>query len=108
MLDRLDGEDGPGVVVMASRPLDPAAYGRIILGEGDRIAKMVEFRDATEEERAVRLCNSGMMASRAKDLFRWLAKVGNDNAAGAYYLPPLGHIPPPPGGGGGGLRGGAD
>jgi bifunctional UDP-N-acetylglucosamine pyrophosphorylase/glucosamine-1-phosphate N-acetyltransferase len=87
MLDRLDSEDGPGVVVLASCPDDPAKYGRIVLGKGDHIAKMVEFRDATEEERAVRLCNSGMMAVRAADLFRWLAKVGNDNAAGEYYLP---------------------
>jgi len=87
MLDRLDGDDGPGVVVLASSPADPLKYGRIILGEGDRVAKMVEFKDATEEERAVRLCNSGMMAVRAKDLFRWLGQVGNDNAAGEYYLP---------------------
>jgi bifunctional UDP-N-acetylglucosamine pyrophosphorylase/glucosamine-1-phosphate N-acetyltransferase len=87
MLDRLDGEDGPGVVVLASTPDDPLKYGRIILGEGDHIAKMVEFKDATEEERAVRLCNSGMMAVRSADLFRWLDKVGNDNAAGEYYLP---------------------
>ena len=92
MLDRLDGGDGPGVVVLASCPADPAKYGRIILGEGDRIAKMVEFRDATEQERAVRLCNSGMMAVRAKDLFRWLAKVGNDNAASEYYLPDVVNI----------------
>ena len=87
MLDRLDGEGGPGVVVLASTPDDPLKYGRIILGEGDHIAKMVEFKDATEEERAVRLCNSGMMAVRSADLFRWLGKVGNDNAAGEYYLP---------------------
>src|SRR4051795_2757470 len=87
MLDRLDGESGPGVVVLASCPPDPLKYGRIILGEGDLIAKMVEYKDATEEERAVRLCNSGMMAVRSRDLFRWLGKVGNDNAAGEYYLP---------------------
>jgi bifunctional UDP-N-acetylglucosamine pyrophosphorylase/glucosamine-1-phosphate N-acetyltransferase len=87
MLDRLDGNDGPGVVVLASCPEDPLKYGRIILGEGDRIARMVEYKDATEEERAVRLCNSGMMAVRARDLFRWLDKVGNDNAASEYYLP---------------------
>jgi bifunctional UDP-N-acetylglucosamine pyrophosphorylase/glucosamine-1-phosphate N-acetyltransferase len=87
MLDRLDGDDGPGVVVLASCPEDPLKYGRIILGEGDRIARMVEYKDATEEERAVRLCNSGMMAVRARDLFRWLDEVGNDNAAGEYYLP---------------------
>ena len=89
MLDRLDGDGGPGVVVLASSPADPLKYGRIILGEGDRIAKMVEFKDATEEERAVRLCNSGMMAVRAKDLFRWLDQVGNDNAANEYYLPDI-------------------
>ncbi|HXS49004.1 MAG TPA: bifunctional UDP-N-acetylglucosamine diphosphorylase/glucosamine-1-phosphate N-acetyltransferase GlmU [Sphingomicrobium sp.] len=92
MLDRLDGGDGPGVVVLASCPENPLKYGRIILGEGDRIAKMVEYKDATEEERAVRLCNSGMMAIRAKDLFRWLGKVGNDNAAGEYYLPDVVNI----------------
>ena len=89
MLDRLDGGDGPGVVVLASTPADPLKYGRIILDDGDRIAKMVEYKDATEEERAVRLCNSGMMAVRARDLFRWLDQVGNDNAAGEYYLPDI-------------------
>jgi bifunctional UDP-N-acetylglucosamine pyrophosphorylase/glucosamine-1-phosphate N-acetyltransferase len=89
MLDRLDGEQGPGIVVLASSPEDPLKYGRIILGEGDRIAKMVEFKDATDEERAVRLCNSGMMAVRGSDLFRWLSEVGNDNAAGEYYLPDI-------------------
>ncbi|HEX4801160.1 MAG TPA: bifunctional UDP-N-acetylglucosamine diphosphorylase/glucosamine-1-phosphate N-acetyltransferase GlmU [Sphingomicrobium sp.] len=92
MLDRLDGDGGPGVVVLASCPPDPLKYGRIILGEGDRIAKMVEYKDATEEERAVRLCNSGMMAVRSRDLFRWLAQVGNDNAAGEYYLPDVVNI----------------
>jgi len=92
MLDRLDGESGPGVVVLASRQADPAKYGRIVLGEGDRIAKMVEYKDATEEERAIDLCNSGMMAVRAEDLFRWLGKVGNDNAAGEYYLPDIVNI----------------
>src|SRR5215213_5171215 len=87
MIDRLGGSGGPGVVVLASYQTDPANYGRIILDEGDRIAKMVEYRDASPQERAVKLCNSGMMAVRAKDLFRWLEKVGNKNAAGEYYLP---------------------
>src|SRR5947209_3927103 len=92
LLDRLDGDGGPGVVVLASCPADPAKYGRIILGEGDRIERMVEYRDATEEERAVRLCNSGMMAVRARDLFRWLGEVKNDNAAKEYYLPDVVNI----------------
>lgn len=88
MLDRLDGEDGPGVVVLGAVQQDPAAYGRII-AIGDRILKMVEFKDATEEERAVNLCNSGMLAVRCADLFRWLGQVGNANAAGEYYLPDI-------------------
>lgn len=92
MLDRLNGADDPGVVVLASCPPDPLKYGRIILGEDDRIAKMVEYKDASDEERAVRLCNSGMMAVRAPDLFRWLGEVGNDNAAGEYYLPDVVNI----------------
>jgi bifunctional UDP-N-acetylglucosamine pyrophosphorylase/glucosamine-1-phosphate N-acetyltransferase len=50
---------------------------------------MVEYRDANPAERAVRLCNSGMMAVRSADLFRWLAQVGNANAAGEYYLPDI-------------------
>jgi len=92
MLDRLNGASGPGIVVLASSPADPLRYGRIILGEGDRIAKMVEYKDATDEERAVRLCNSGMMAVRGSDLVRWLAQVGNDNAAHEYYLPDIVNI----------------
>jgi bifunctional UDP-N-acetylglucosamine pyrophosphorylase / glucosamine-1-phosphate N-acetyltransferase len=89
MLDRLAADDDPGVVVLASSPADGKTYGRVILGEGDRISKMVEFKDANEAERAVKLCNSGMMAVEAKDLFRWLAKVGNANAAGEFYLPDI-------------------
>ena len=89
MLSRLAAPDSPGIVVLAHTPVDPGAYGRVILGHGDLVAKMVEYKDATEAERAVRLCNSGMMALVAADLRRWLPQIGNDNAAGEYYLPDL-------------------
>ena len=89
MLGRLDGRDAPAIVVLASSPDDPKTYGRVILGEGDTIEKMVEYKDANEAERAVRLCNSGMMAVRSRNLWDWLAKVGNANAAGEYYLPDI-------------------
>ncbi|QIK79501.1 bifunctional UDP-N-acetylglucosamine diphosphorylase/glucosamine-1-phosphate N-acetyltransferase GlmU [Sphingomonas piscis] len=91
MLERLDAPDAPGVVVLGAVQNDPAAYGRII-ANGDRIVKMVEFKDASDEERAVRLCNSGMLAVRCADLFRWLGQVGNANAAGEYYLPDIVNI----------------
>ncbi len=89
MLNRLTAADNPGVVVLASSPADGKTYGRVILGDGDHISKMVEYKDANEAERAVKLCNSGMMAVQSADLFRWLAKVGNANAAGEYYLPDI-------------------
>lgn len=89
MLDRLNGEDGPAIVVVGFRPEDPGAYGRILADEDGTIQKMVEFKDATPEERKIDLCNSGMMAVRARDLFPLLARVGNDNAAGEYYLPDI-------------------
>lgn len=89
MLERLNAGDAPASVVLGFRPADPAAYGRIVADEAGRIGKMVEFKDASSEERAIDLCNSGLMASRAEDLFALLARVGNDNAAGEYYLPDI-------------------
>ena len=85
MIDRLNAPDAPAVVVLAFEPDDTLNYGRVIC-EGDRIVKMVEHKDATDAERACRLCNSGLVAVKAKDLFALLARVGNENAAGEYYL----------------------
>jgi bifunctional UDP-N-acetylglucosamine pyrophosphorylase/glucosamine-1-phosphate N-acetyltransferase len=89
MLDRLHGDDMPAAVVLGFRPPDPGAFGRVIADAEGRIERMVEFKDATPEERAVTLCNSGLMAVRGEDLFALLARVGNDNAAGEYYLPDI-------------------
>lgn len=89
MIDRLAAQDAPAAVVLGFRPADPAAYGRVIADADGRIARMVEFKDASPEERAVTLCNSGLMAVRSADLFGLLDRVGNDNAAGEYYLPDI-------------------
>lgn len=89
MIERLHGADDPACVVLGFRPDDAAAYGRIIADADGRIDKMVEYKDASEAERAVNLCNSGLMAVRAADLFALLARIGNDNVAGEYYLPDI-------------------
>ena len=81
MLERLNAEDQPAVVVLASRPQDPLHYGRIVADEDGVIAKMVEYKDASEEERRIDLCNSGLMAVRSADLWPLLSGVENDNAA---------------------------
>ncbi|MGB3470965.1 MAG: bifunctional UDP-N-acetylglucosamine diphosphorylase/glucosamine-1-phosphate N-acetyltransferase GlmU [Erythrobacter sp.] len=75
------------VAVLGFRPADPLAYGRII-AEGDgTVLKMVEFKDATDAERAVDLCNSGLIVAHSDDMWPLLEAVGNDNAQGEYYLP---------------------
>jgi len=85
MIDRLNAPDAPAVVVLAFEPADAQQYGRVIT-EGDYVTKMVEHKDATETERAVKLCNSGLMAAKARDLFALLSRVTDDNAAKEYYL----------------------
>ncbi len=89
MIERLHAADDPACVVLGFRPADAGAYGRIVAAPDGRIDRMVEFKDANEAERAINLCNSGLMAVRAEDLFSLLARVGNDNAAGEYYLPDI-------------------
>ncbi|OYY69346.1 MAG: UDP-N-acetylglucosamine diphosphorylase/glucosamine-1-phosphate N-acetyltransferase [Sphingomonadales bacterium 28-55-16] len=85
MVDRLNAPDAPAVVVLAFAPEDPTGYGRVIVEDG-RIMKMVEQKDATEAEKAVKLSNSGLMAVKARDLFPLLDRVTDDNAQKEYYL----------------------
>lgn len=81
----LDG--GARVAVLGFRPDDPLQYGRIIAGDDGSVAKMVEFKDASEEERACDLCNAGLLIAHSDDMWALLDAVGNDNAQGEYYLP---------------------
>ena len=73
------------LVVLGFDAADPARYGRLVT-QGDVLDRIVEFKDATPEERAITLCNSGVMAAKASDLFSWIDQVGNSNASGEYYL----------------------
>lgn len=85
MLEKLYGADNPAVVVLGFEPEHPLQYGRVI-AQGGLVSKMVEHKDASEAERACRMCNSGLMAVRGEELFGLLARVGNANAQGEYYL----------------------
>jgi len=74
------------LVILGFEAADPARYGRLVM-QGDTLERIVEFKDASEEERAITLCNSGLLACDAKVLMSLIDAVGNDNAAGEYYLP---------------------
>ncbi len=77
--------EGYAVVCLGFRPEDPARYGRLIMKNGE-LERIVEYKDATEEERAVNFCNSGMMCFDGEKMFEILAEISNENAAGEYYL----------------------
>ena len=78
--------EGAGLVLLAMRPEDPLRYGRLITDATGAVMRIVEWADASEAERAIRLCNAGVVSAPARDLFRWLRRVRNDNAKGEYYL----------------------
>jgi len=78
---------GARVAVLGFRPADPLAYGRIIADDDGTVRKMVEYKDANEEERVCTLCNSGVLIAHSRDIWPLLEEVGNDNAQGEYYLP---------------------
>ncbi len=73
------------IVVLGFDAADPGRYGRLVT-EGDTLLRIVEFKDATPAEREIRLCNSGVVMADTALLLRLAAAVGNDNAAGEYYL----------------------
>jgi bifunctional UDP-N-acetylglucosamine pyrophosphorylase / glucosamine-1-phosphate N-acetyltransferase len=73
------------LVILGFHAADPARYGRLVM-QGDRLERIVEFKDASPEQRELDFCNSGLMACDAATLFELVAEITNDNAAGEYYL----------------------
>ncbi len=73
------------VVILGFEAADPGRYGRLVMS-GDKLERIVEFKDATEAERSITLCNSGVVCAKAEVLFDLIDRVGNDNASGEYYL----------------------
>jgi bifunctional UDP-N-acetylglucosamine pyrophosphorylase/glucosamine-1-phosphate N-acetyltransferase len=73
------------VVVLGFHAREPGRYGRL-LTDGDQLLAIREYKDASAQERALTLCNSGVLCAEAALLLALVAEVGNDNAAGEYYL----------------------
>ena len=73
------------VVVLGFEAADPARYGRLVM-DGQQLDRIVEFKDASEDERTITLCNSGVVACNADLLFDLIDAVDNKNASEEYYL----------------------
>jgi bifunctional UDP-N-acetylglucosamine pyrophosphorylase/glucosamine-1-phosphate N-acetyltransferase len=78
-----------GLTFSGMRVPSPNMYGRMVMDEDGTLKKIVEFKDASAEEKNIQLCNGGIVCADGAKLFGWLAQVGNDNAQGEYYLTDL-------------------
>lgn len=87
LLDARRAAADPAAVVLGFRAVDPGPYGRLVCDADGALLRIVEAKDANRDELAIDLCSSGMMALDGREAFAMLAEIGNDNAAGEYYLP---------------------
>jgi bifunctional UDP-N-acetylglucosamine pyrophosphorylase/glucosamine-1-phosphate N-acetyltransferase len=77
---------GKGLAVLTTDLDDPSGYGRVVRDSGGGVSRIVEHKDASEGERAIREVNAGFYALGAALLARWLSGLRNDNAQKEYYL----------------------
>ena len=79
-----------GLALLAMRPRDPARYGRLLTRPdgkgGETVDRIVEWADASVEQRSIGLCNAGVLCAEASRFAGWLAQVRDDNANHEYYL----------------------
>lgn len=89
LLDAMRGDAKAGLGYLAMTPDDPTGYGRMLRNNNGYLEGIVEEKDADANEKKIGLCWSGVMCGRKGDMAQWLAKVGNQNAGGEYYLTDL-------------------
>jgi len=85
-LRRLLAARGQGLALLTETLADATGYGRIVRDAAEAIQRIVEHKDASEAEQAIREVNTGILAAPTKALIGWLASLDNDNAQQEYYL----------------------
>ncbi|WP_081563163.1 bifunctional UDP-N-acetylglucosamine diphosphorylase/glucosamine-1-phosphate N-acetyltransferase GlmU [Parasaccharibacter apium] len=80
------GEQENGLSLLGMRPAVPGHYGRIVTGPDGQVERIVEFKDASDAERRITLCNAGMMCAEVAQLKDWLGRITPENAQNEYYL----------------------
>lgn len=81
-----------GLTFSGMRVDNPGSYGRMVLDDDGTLKKIVEFKDANDDEKKITLCNGGVVCADGARLFDWLSQIGNDNAQKEYYLTDLPQI----------------
>ena len=90
VLEEMIGWDG--LSVMAVRPLSPKGLGRMIANDDGTLNRIVEEKDATEDQKDIRLCNAGNFCVPSSHLSKWLDQLQSDNAQNEFYLTDLPRI----------------
>lgn len=78
--------DDAAATVFTFLPDSAQGYGRIVRGENGELVRIVEHKDATPDERLIDEVNGGIYFFKNRELFNALQEIGNDNAAGEYYI----------------------
>src|SRR5580658_9506047 len=86
ILECLKAQSRTGLAMLAFQAGDPAHYGRVLLTPDGFLNRIVEYKDASDPERAITLCNGGCYAADAGKFFRWAAALKNENAQKEFYL----------------------
>ena len=84
--------DGVDLALLGFEPHDTLLYGRLIRGADGHVIRIVEPKEATQEQLAVRACYAGMLCADKDRLFGWLDRTTNNNAKGEYYLTEIVHL----------------
>ena len=86
LVELIAAANGGALGLLTARLEDPTGYGRIIRNASGNVIRIVEQKDASDEEKQVDEINTGMLALSSTQLKDWLKKLENNNAQGEYYL----------------------
>lgn len=86
MQELLASQSDSELSLLGMKPRDPGQYGRIVTGDNGHVKRIVEYKDASEDERKISLCNAGMMCADVQHFKKWLADIKPNNAQNEYYL----------------------
>jgi bifunctional UDP-N-acetylglucosamine pyrophosphorylase/glucosamine-1-phosphate N-acetyltransferase len=79
------GAEGVRMSLLGTRPTNPGTFGRV-LGDSGFATRIVEYADASDDERQTSLCNAGGFTASSTDLWRWLQQVDSNNSKNEFYL----------------------
>ena len=79
-------DDGANIAVLGFRPKNPTGYGRLVTDSKGTLLAIREEKDASQAERQIAICNSGVLAFRVPNITDLLSHIGNSNAKGEFYL----------------------